>query len=348
MRTPRAAAAAALLLFFMTSLAAPARAGEDDVKNARDQFVRGAQLVKDADWAGALAAFEDSARLRPHPITTFNIGACLRAMGQYTRARRAFASALDESGKTAGVELTPALAEETKRYVAELDKLLATLELTIVPEEALIAIDGRPLEAATPAQARGATTLVAGTLPAGPGRPAPKGKFRVIVDPGTHVITIGRAGFADAVSKETLAPGATLEKKLELDRLPAQIRITSNLMVSGQAAKSDSGAQVLVNDADVGLTPVEINRPAGKYRVVVKKSGFLPFDTSTSADPGQSVNVTATLREDKPALTQRWWFWTGVGVVVVGAALTTYFVTRPDPVRPEVDGGGLGWAVRSP
>jgi hypothetical protein len=328
------------LIALATASTGVARADDADPKAAREEFVRGATLVKDADWAGALAAFEASARMKGHPVTTYNIGACLRAMGQYTRARKTFATALEENGKGAGQDLAPGLADEIRRYVTELDKSLATIDLTILPEEAQIAIDGRPLEPAHATQAAGRTTptLVAGTLAPGPARPAPKGRFRVVVDPGTHVITLSRPGFADAVSKETLLPGATLEKKLELDRLPAQIRVTSNHV----------GAQVLVNDADVGLTPVEISRPAGKYHVVVKKPGFLVFDTSEKADPGQALAVTATLREDKPALTQRWWFWTGVGVLVAGAAVTTYALTRPDPERPDVNGGGLGWAVRSP
>ncbi len=108
----------------------------------------------------------------------------------------------------------------------------------------------------------------------------------MVVDPGAHIITISRTGFADAIDKQTLGPGTTLERKLELDRLPAQIRVTSKI----------ASAQVIVNEADVGLTPVEISRPAGKYHVVVKKPGFLLFDTSTNADPGQNLNVTATLR----------------------------------------------------
>ena len=332
----------ALLLFALVFVTAPPARADEDVKGARDQFLKGGQLVKEADWAGALAAFEESARLRSHPVTTFNIGACLRAMGQYTRARRAFANALEESGKTPGADLTPALAEETRRYVGELDKLVANLDLTIAPDGAQIAIDGRPLDAGPNG------SFVAGILPAGPGKPAPKGKFRVVIDPGTHVITISRSGFADAVSRETLAPGATVEKELVLDRLPAQLRITSNIVFEGQKPKNENGAQVLIDGADVGVTPVDINRPAGKYKVIVKKGGFLPFETNASADPGQNVNVTATLREDKPTLTQRWWFWTGVGVLVVGAATTTYFLTRPDPERPAVDGGGLNWAVRSP
>ncbi len=336
--------AIAIAIAIALSFAPRVARADDDPKAARDEFVRGATLVKDADWAGALAAFEASGKLKNHPVTTYNIGACLRAMGQYTRARKAFATALEENGKSAGADLSAGLADETRRYVGELDKLLATLDLTITPDEAQIAIDGRPLEpapASTPAAARAPAntpTLLGGTLPLGPGKPAPKGRFRVVLDPGAHVITLSRAGFADAVSKEVLLPGSAVEKKLELDRLPAQIKVTSNF----------DGAQVLVNEADVGITPVEISRPAGKYHVVVKKPGYLVFDSSEKADPGQALAVSATLREDKPALTQRWWFWTGVGVVVVGAAVATYALTRPDPERPALNGGGLGWSVRSP
>jgi hypothetical protein len=47
-------------------------------------------------------------------------------------------------------------------------------------------------------------------------------------------------------------------------------------------------------------------------------------------------------------LTGKWWFWTAVGAVVVGSAVGTYYATRPDPERPPVDGGGLGWSVRVP
>jgi len=317
----------AIVIALAVASSVASTAAADDDKAARELFVKGGQLVKDADWAGALAAFEESSRLHAHPVTTFNIGACLRAMGQYARARKAFAGALEDTG-----QLGTALTDETRRYVGELDKLLAVLDLTITPEEAKIAIDGRPLEQGADGK------LVAGVLPPGPAKAAPKGRFKVIVDPGVHIITIGRDGFADAVDRETFSPGQTVEKKLVLDRLPAQIHITS----------PEKGAQVLIDEADVGLTPVDINRPAGKYKVVVKKRGFLPFETTTSADPGQSVNVAATLREDKPTLTQRWWFWTGVGVVVVGAAVTTYFLTRPDPERPPVDGGGLGWASKYP
>ncbi len=318
------------------AFAGSARADEDPKTVARDAFLRGAKLVRDAQWAEALQAFEESSRARSHALTSFNIGACHRAMGKYTLARKDFERSLAENEKSGQKELSPALADETKRAAEEVGKLLAHVDLELRPEEVSIAVDGRPLEAMS--DEGGKPVLLAGTMPVGPGKPAPKGKFSVLVDPGAHVITVSRRGFADAVRNETLAPGATSELRLELDRLPATMRVAS----------APEGGQVLVDGADVGLAPLTISRPAGRYHVTVKHKGFLPFETQAALDPGQSVDVTAKLAEDKPTLTQKWWFWTGAGVVLAGAATATYFLTRPAPERPAVDGGGLGWAVKAP
>src|SRR6187402_143183 len=64
-----------------------AKVDPPQVVKARELFVRGTTLVQSAQWAEALDAFEQSAALRPHPITTYNIGACERALGRYTVAR---------------------------------------------------------------------------------------------------------------------------------------------------------------------------------------------------------------------------------------------------------------------
>lgn len=325
------------LLAFAAALfvASSASADEADTKGARDAFLRGAKLVREAQWAEALAAFEESAKVRPHAVTTFNIGACHRATGRYMLARRDFERALGEHKKSGEKELSPALAEETRRAVEEVTKLQATWELELLPDEVTLAIDGAPLEAFT---LDGRSVLLAGTLPPGPGAPAPKGAFRVLLDPGSHVLTVSRRGFADAVRNETLAPGTSKSLRLELDKLPATLRVAS----------APEGGQVTLDDFDVGLAPLTISRPAGRYRVTVKKKGFLPFETQAVVDPGQTADVTAKLAVDKPSIVQKWWFWAGAGVVLAGAATTTYFLTRPEPERPPVDGGGLGWAVRAP
>src|SRR5262249_16858609 len=76
-----------LLLAFVALMALfPRRAlADDDADAARAAFVEGTTLVKNAQWAEALAAFERADKLKSHPVTTYNIAACERAMGRYTR-----------------------------------------------------------------------------------------------------------------------------------------------------------------------------------------------------------------------------------------------------------------------
>jgi hypothetical protein len=305
--------------------------GEDDVAKARAEFVRGTDLAKRAQWAEALAAFEQSSKLRPHPVTTYNLGVCYRAMGSYTRAREAFARALAEHD--AGGELPETLASENKVLLGEIDRLLATAVVELAPANAVVAVDGRPL-----APRRGEEgVLVAGVRDPGPGEQAPSASFKVVLDPGAHIFTFERPGFAEAVVNKTFAPGATIELKLELDRLPATLNV----------AASEPGAIVTVNGVDVGVAPVEVSRPAGHYRVLVKKDGFKPYDTAFALQPGQKVDLRAALGKEDASITKRWWFWTAAGALVVGVAAGTYALTRGETTRQEpLDGGGLGWTVK--
>jgi hypothetical protein len=303
----RALASFLVALLFVFAPATIARAEDNAVTRAREAFVRGGQLVKDAQWAEALAAFEESARLKPHAVTTYNVAACERAMGRYTRAHRTFQTALTDGEKSG--QLSPALVSEIREDIVAIEKLLAHVTLIVVPAAARITIDGT----------------------------APEGR-ELALDPGTHVFVAQLAGYTDVVRREMLAPGTTRELRFDLDSLPATLHIGS----------SRPRAQITVDDADVGLAPVEISRPAGRYHVVVKKPGFVTYEVDTIVRAGQRVDIAAPLREERTLLTQRWWFWTAAGVIVIGAAATTYFLARPDPERPALDGGGLGWTVRAP
>jgi len=160
----------------------------------------------------------------------------------------------------------------------------------------------------------------------------------VILDPGAHVFVLSRKGFANVVHRETVSPGSHGVLPLVLEHLPGTLQVTSN----------ELRAVVTVDGLDVGMAPVSIIRPAGSYRVVVRKKGFVTYETHAELSSGERVDLRAVLRPQEVSLTQRWWFWTAVGVVVVGTAAGTWLATRPDPERPAVDGGGLGWAVRVP
>jgi hypothetical protein len=303
---------------------------------AREEFLRGSGFVKNLQYAEALAAFERSAKLRPHAATTYNIGVCQRAMGQYTLARKTLGQALQQDQAAEGAQLSETTRAETKGFLDETNRVIATITVTMKPADAAIAVDGRPLEAMAD---RGALpTLVAGTRPPGAGEAPPAPTFALVLDPGAHVLTLSRKGFADIVLNRTFMPGAATELKLELDKLPATFHIASDR----------EGATVSMNGLDVGVVPVDLSRPAGSYHVTVRKNGFVAYETEVLGRPGERVELMAKLREDKPALTQRWWFWTAAGVVVAGAAIGTYYATpRPSPERPALNGGGLGWTLQA-
>ena len=324
----------ALLVAF--AFAPPAHAEPpSDVLDARAEFVRGAELVRKAQWADALAAFERSASLRPHAVTTFNMAVCERAIGHYTRARKALLAALEQSEAASPRELPESLATEAKGYLDEIERLLPRVRVKLEPGNADIAVDGRPLEPAALHDAGEPPVLFAGVRAPGRGEPPPSARFDILLDPGPHLVTLSRKGFADALVNKTVAPGSTSDLELALDRLPATLRI----------AADRSAAIVTIDGKDVGAAPVDISRPGGRYQIVVQKDGFVPYSTQVVVRPGEELRLNARLPPSTPALTQRWWFWTGAAALVAGAVVATYVASRPEPQRPPLDGGGLGWTI---
>jgi hypothetical protein len=83
------------------------------------------------------------------------------------------------------------------------------------------------------------------------------------------------------------------------------------------------GSDVLVDGRPLGNAPVEASVGAGTHEVVVRHAGFPESSTSVVVGLGERRAVTITLQRPTP-LTQKWWFWAGVGAVVVAGAIVTY------------------------
>ncbi|MBW2458500.1 MAG: PEGA domain-containing protein [Deltaproteobacteria bacterium] len=321
-----------LLALLLTGIVQGDDEAEDPVAEARRFYQEGIAHVRASEWAEAHDAFVKSGELRPHAVTTYNLGACQRAMGRYTRARASFRSAITRGAQDEG-ELPASLAAESKRFLGEIQGLLVHVELTVVPKDASIAVDGAPLQA-DPSQGQ-LPIFVAGVLPGGPGKPLPAETFELVLDPGPHVFLLTRKGYDPVVVNRSYKAGAKVELDLELDRLPALLHVSA----------SGKSAVVEIDGQTVGLAPIDITRPAGTYKVVVRQDGYTPYETLVRVKPGEAVKLRATLVEEEDSVFESWWFWTAAGAVVTGAVVTTYFLTRPDPERPALNGGGLGWTV---
>lgn len=309
-----------------------ARASDDD--EARKAFLLGSERVKEARWAEALEAYERSAKLKPHAVTTFNVGVCERALGHGTRAEKAFAEALADDRRES--IMPEPVRRDAEAFLGETRATLAELDVTLDPPDATLLVDGRPL--VTLARTERGVVTVAGLAAPGPAQVAPAAQFRLRLDPGAHVLLLGHAGFADVVRREAVGPGARSELRLSLTRLPGKLSVTS----------VPEGGVVTLDGLDVGETPVTVERTAGAHRVRVRKKGFLPYEVDANLGAGQTTSLDAKLRGEEPSVFTRFWFWGGVTAVVGGAALMTYFAARPAPEQPAPNGGGLGWVLRVP
>lgn len=325
-----------MLMLAVATVSPRASAGGDERgAQARAAFLEGTSLVQQSHWAEAIDAFERAAAIAPHAITTYNLGACERATGHFTSAHVRFKTALAQHAASGGKELPPNLLAETKAFLDDLDHIMVRVTMRVEPEGASLAIDGRRLEAIDPTAD---PPLLGTSRRAANGEAPPSGRFAVLLDPGAHVFVFARRGFSDAVVNRSFRPGEVAELKLSLDLLPASLHIGSNR----------ARAVVSIDGVDVGPVPADVSRAAGDHDIIVREPGFAPYVTRLSLSPGEDARLDAALTPEKPSLFSRWWFWTAAGVLVAGAAVTTYALTRPEPRRADVGGGSLGWSVALP
>ncbi len=304
------------------------------VDAARALFREGASLIEQGEWAEALAKFEQSHATRPHAVTLFNIAVCYRYLNRATMSLETLKRALARHGTTS--ELPEGILEQARAYGAELEQRLVTFDVTLSPETAAIAVDGRPLT-------RGAEgEWVAGIAPPGSGKSVGARSFRVRADPGPVVFFVTSEGMEPIEVKKEASPGARVPLVLSMREQPASIAIAANLR----------DPVVRVNRVDVGMPPVAITRPPGAYTISLTREGYVDYEARVTLKPGQSFKLDARLDEYHPPLTKRWWFWTGIGILAagvgIGVGVGTYYATRPEPARPAVDAGTLGWAPRLP
>ena len=155
------------------------------------------------------------------------------------------------------------------------------------------------------------------------------GRLSVAIEPGVHDVRLQPEGYAPVVRAVTLGAGDRVTVRAELTVLLGTLAVRSR----------PDGAWLRLNDQPVGTLPLLLRRPAGPYRLEVTAPGRVPFVTEVSLRPGVRADVLADLRPERVSVLRTWWFWTGVGVVVAGAAVTTYALTRP---TEKADGGSLG------
>ncbi|MDB4932850.1 MAG: hypothetical protein JWM10_5334 [Myxococcaceae bacterium] len=212
---------------------------------ARAAFDRGIADVDAGRFANAVAAFEESYRLRPAAVVLYNLASAYSRLGRHQQAIATYERYLAEGG----ARLPADRVQSVRTRIAELRRDLPVVVLRVRPAPFALTVDGRP-------------QTVTGD--------------EVALDPGSHLLVATAPSRAPQQREVQLAPGARVTWDVEL------------------VAEASAPATPVVAAA-----PVEVSAPA-----------------VTPHPRREPMPATAA-----PTITSRWWFWTGIGVVVAGGTL---------------------------
>ncbi len=229
--------------------------------------------------ADALELYQQAFALDPNPALLYNMGRAHMALGDYPNAL-VFLERFDERA--------PAVL---KRRVSGLKDLIdfvkvrvATVSIRANVAGAVVRLDDKRL---------GKTPFD------GP----------IEVNAGTAVVEVSAKGYMPHVQKVDLEGGEAteIEVKLESEDTHGILRLRS----------PEPSVRVIVDGRYRGMVPVEVRLEGGQHRIELRKDGFEPVSTQVVVRAGRRKTVSIPM-EATPEFYERWWFWTGVGVLTAG------------------------------
>jgi hypothetical protein len=150
---------------------------QDKRSRARVLLVEGQKLIEAGEYGEALGRFEKAYALVPSPKIQYNFGLAYNGLDRRAEAMRAFQAFLADAGDAA-----PATVAKARDYVTKLSHKVGTLEFTGETTGTEVSIDGRSYATAT----------------------------EVLVDPGSHQVTVDKSGRPPFLKRLSIAAGERL------------------------------------------------------------------------------------------------------------------------------------------
>jgi hypothetical protein len=137
------------------------------------------------------------------------------------------------------------------------------------------------------------------------------------VKPGVHTLRLTKSGYQDYETTQNVVAGQDYVVSVSLNSV--QNPTTGGISV----ISAPSGAEVYLNNAFKGLTPITLDSLApGSYTVLVKLSGYQDWQATQQVTAGQTSQISATLiPAGTPVPTQ-----TGLLPVTIIAAIGLLFL----------------------
>ena len=255
-------------------------------EDASDLKRQGDALLSERKYVEALDAYDRSYARSPNPALHYNRARALQYLARYPEAL----DSLERFQRDAPQELrdkVPGLAD----LLAELHGKVAVLAITSNVSGRVLA-NGKDVGATPLAQP---LRLNAG-----------KTTIEILAD--------GWFPFRREVNLEGNAQTA-------IDARLASRDTSGYLVVRSRIAQSE----VFVDHALIGVVPAEAALASGAHAIRVARDGHRDVTTQIVLSAGERKELTLDPVAPTP-LSARWWFWTGLGVIVAGAGITTAII----------------------
>jgi len=251
---------------------------------------QGDEAMQSLSYADALASYNQSYALVPDPALLYNIGRAHEALDDLPAAL----DSLEKFDATAPAELK-ARVPKLSALIVELRGRVSSVTITANVAGARVLVRGRDL----------------GTTPL---------PSAVRLRSGSATVEVTKEGHVPWKREVSLPGGGALTVDVTLSTKERR-----GTLVVGT---TPPGAAVTVGGRDVGVSPAQVLVDAGAHEVVARREGYETARTSAVVAAGEKSEVNLSLQQER-SITSRWWFWTGIGVVVVsGVVITTALLTE--------------------
>ncbi len=260
----------------------------------------------------ALTHYRRAYEVTKNTALLYNMGRAYEGLADFPKAL----DALEEFSDKAAPDLkarVPKLAE----LITDVRNRVATLILSSAVPDAEIRLGDRVLGKTKPGQT----------------------VFRV--NAGPQKLSVSHPDYFPFERPLTLAAGKieTVDVVLASRSAEALLRVTSPV----------SGAAVVVDGKAVGNVPAESPVKPGQHRIALSRDGYDRAETSVVVAAGEKKDVDVPMAVHE-TITSKWWFWTGIGVIVVAGGIATYIAltTEKDPTSGTIAPGTVkaeSWGI---
>jgi hypothetical protein len=297
-------AALLLALSFTPSTArADDSATRDPGARVEELKKRGNQAMMELNYGEALDAYTKALGIAPDDAALYyNLGRAHQAREDYPEALDALATFVQKA------------SPEVRAKVPKLDELLADVRSRVGAVQVACTADvpGATITVGEKATIKGCATAPRTVRLSVPARQAVV-EVRLVAETyqgQTVRVAVAGGGAPAAVTLTVLAKASS-----------------GTLIVRASPAE----ARISIDGTERGNPPVEVLLPAGAHVVDVRAERHDPKQISVVIQAGATKDLPVVELQRLAPITAKWWFWTGVGVLAVGAGVAVwYLVTQPE------------------